>query len=326
MTVAEIIGIAIGCVIVACGIIICIFFAIGYDIFHTVVKRPKKHTMPNNNPFRRLMGESFNEFVKFKQEKAIAFADVKKEEISITSDDLLKLHAYFIPAVDGETKKTIICLHGYNSNPIIDFAGIAPFLRDKGYNLLLVSLRGQGCSEGKYLGLGTLDRFDVIKWTEALNERIPDGEIFLYGISTGASAAMIATGMDELPLNVKGVIEDTGFTRVWDVVDYQIKQFMNLAPFPILDIANLFCRNYAKYGWRQPNPLKSVASSSVPILFIHGGKDKFVPTYMCNAVYSACTAPKSQLIVESAGYTQSYFVDTIEYEKAVGEFLDKYSA
>lgn len=326
MSVAEIVGIAIGSVVVACGIIICIFFGIGYDIFRTIVKRSNKHTIASNNPFRKLMGENFNDFVKFSQEKAIAFADVQKEEMTITSADLLKLHAYFVPATEGETKKTIVCLHGYNSNPITDFAAIAPFLRSKGFNLLLVSLRGQGCSEGKYLGLGTIDRFDVIKWTEALNARIPDGEIFLYGISTGASAAMIATGMDELPLNVKGVIEDSGFTRAWDVVDYQIKQFMNLAPFPILDIANLFCRNYAKYGWRQPNPFKSVASSSVPILFIHGGKDRFVPTYMCNAVYSACTAPKNQLIVESAGHAQSYFTDTEAYEKVIGEFLDKYSA
>ena len=33
----------------------------------------------------------------------------------------------------------------------------------------------------------------------------------------------------------------------------------------------------------------------MPILFIHGDKDKFVPFYMLNKLYDACKAPKDKL-------------------------------
>ena len=137
----------------------------------------------------------------------------------------------------------------------------------------------------------------------------------------GATAAMLASAKD-LPNNVKGIIEDSGYTRTWDVFVYQIRQIYKLTPFPILHIAELFTKKKAKYNFRE-SAVKAVSMSGVPILFIHGAKDKLVPTYMCNACYSACTAPKDILVVEGAGHMQSHMRATAEYEAKLDEFVAK---
>ena len=58
----------------------------------------------------------------------------------------------------------------------------------------------------------------------------------------------------------------------------------------------------------------------VPVLFIHGTDDHFVPIEMTYENYKACAAPRRLLIVPGAEHAMSYFVDKDGYEKAVKDF------
>ena len=61
------------------------------------------------------------------------------------------------------------------------------------------------------------------------------------------------------------------------------------------------------------------------MLFIHGGKDDFVPTYMAGKLYEACaSADKKMLIVEGAAHAESYPTDSVAYEGMINEFIDKF--
>ena len=61
----------------------------------------------------------------------------------------------------------------------------------------------------------------------------------------------------------------------------------------------------------------------MPILFIHGEADTFVPCSMCEEIYEHCASPKSKLIVSGAAHAESYYKDMESYEAALTEFIGK---
>ena len=71
------------------------------------------------------------------------------------------------------------------------------------------------------------------------------------------------------------------------------------------------------------NAKREVAKAKVPILFIHGTKDTFVPYHMCREIYDCCASPKKILEVEGAAHAESYYKDTESYERALDEFFEE---
>ena len=65
----------------------------------------------------------------------------------------------------------MICLHGYRSSGQVDCQDAAERLWQAGHNVLVPDLRGHGQSEGLQIGLGWLDRLDLILWIEKLVEK-----------------------------------------------------------------------------------------------------------------------------------------------------------
>jgi len=62
----------------------------------------------------------------------------------------------------------------------------------------------------------------------------------------------------------------------------------------------------------------------VPMLFVHGGADTFVPTSMCYELYDLCPTQKDILIVDGATHARSIFVNEKEYTDKLDEFIAKY--
>lgn len=324
MTPGDISGIAIGCLLVACAIIICVFFILGYVTFLNTLRRPKNAVPPYAEGFLALMGPDFKEFVEFQKTAARAAKELPSEDAEVTSDDGLTLRAKFFPA-SPESKKTVLFLHGYRSTGMGDFGALIGFYLRSDYNVLLPDMRASGFSEGSYSGFSVLDTKDAVKWLAYLDNRILEGKVIIHGLSMGAATAMNVSALPSLPLNVKCIISDSGFSSAAEILKYQITQIYKLSAFPIFDIAELFCRKIARYDLKKVTPLKSVADSSVPIFFIHGERDLLVPTYMGEACYAACTAPKDKWIVEDAGHAQCYFKERAAYEEKVTEFINKYN-
>ena len=78
--------------------------------------------------------------------------------------------------------------------------------------MLQTDARAHGESEGDYIGFGCLDRKELLKWIDWVIDYCGDDtEIYLHGISMGASTALMASGLD-LPSQVKGIISDCEFT------------------------------------------------------------------------------------------------------------------
>lgn len=74
-------------------------------------------------------------------------------------------------------------------------------------------------------------------------------------------------------------------------------------------------------GLDECNAAKEVQKAKLPILFIHGDKDTFVPCSMCDELYTSCASQKTKLIVKGAGHCESYYKNTKAFEDALDKFL-----
>ena len=246
---------------------------------------------------------------------------VKTDEITIKSEDNLDLWGK-IYLQDNESDKWGIIAHGYTSNSE-NIQSIALNFYNKGYNVLTPDMRAHGNSEGNYIGMGWLDRKDLLKWINYIVDLDEDSQVVLYGESMGGATVMMTSG-EELPSNVKAIVEDCGYTSVFDIFKKELKERFGLPPFPILNAANVITNIRADYDIKEASALEQVKKSKTPILFTHGSNDGFVPVEMVYELYEAATCEKDILVIEGADHGAAPDVDPETYYNKVFDFLSKY--
>lgn len=136
-----------------------------------------------------------------------SLAEIRKlphEDWEIVSDDGLKLKAVYYPCQGSD--KTVVWVHGYTSHAERESAFPGLFYHSLGYNVLIPYLRAHGPSEGKYISLGALEHLDIMKWVDWVNERYPDGQILIHGLSMGGGIVLDLA--DKEMKNVKCLIAD----------------------------------------------------------------------------------------------------------------------
>lgn len=237
----------------------------------------------------------------------------------VTSDDNLKLHGY---EVNTDSNKWIIVIHGYGGQGVY-MCNEGKKFNQLGYNVIMPDLRGCGKSEGNAIGMGWLDRHDIIKWIDYIISKDNSAQIVLYGVSMGGATVMMTTG-ETLPANVKCAIEDCGYSSVNDEFTVQLKKLFGLPEFPVISSASLVCSVRAGYNFTEASSIEQVKKSETPTLFIHGDKDDFVPFEMLDEIYTQANCPKQKLVIKGAGHVESSTKDKELYWNTVENFLNKY--
>ncbi|ADV43417.1 alpha/beta hydrolase [Bacteroides helcogenes] len=260
------------------------------------------------------------------------------------------LHALCIAAAEP-TRKTAVIVHGYTDNAVRML--MIGYLYNKvlGYNVLLPDLHGHGLSEGAEIQMGWPDRLDVLLWTATADElfgrnnevadatgqdsastaheyRSNGTEMVVHGISMGAATTMMVSGEVEhgayqQPF-IKCFVEDCGYTSVWDEFQGELKERFNLPAFPLLHTASWLCKQEYKWDFREASALEQVKKCSLPMLFIHGDADTFVPTRMVYPLYEAKPEPKELWVVPGATHAKSYRKYPQEYTARIKNFVEKY--
>ena len=246
------------------------------------------------------------------------------ENHSITDKNGVKLEAVLMrPAEPSDVY--VFCAHGYRSTGKREFCGLAQYYLKKGYNVFLPDHPGAGESGGKYIGFGKFESDDGILWLDYLNDTFgSDIKIIMHGISMGSATVMLMSGREDLPENVKLIVSDCGYTSAWDEFDYKLRD-MGVPVQPLLGMVNAVNKAVAGYDFRDTSAIDAVKKAKLPMLFIHGGGDTFVPSFMVTLVYDACgSEDKDILIVEGADHAQSQVTGKEEYEAKLDEFIGKY--
>lgn len=239
------------------------------------------------------------------------------EDVYITSEDGLKLHATLFPAPDDK-QNYVVGIHGFQSHAWNEFAPHIEFYRSVGYGMLLPDDRAHGSSEGEYVTMGVKDRRDCINWASYLVKRFgPDTKVLLHGVSMGGATVLSASGEEDLPKQVIGVVSDCGFSSAAESFECQIQSMYHIPPaFPVR-VCQWYALHRAGFDFREARPVDQVKHAKVPVLFIQGADDVMVPEFMAHKLYEACSSKKELLIVPHANHAESIALNPEGYHQAI---------
>lgn len=295
-------------------LVIAFFIATGLYIFRSTVTR-ELHDIE----------KSYTRYVENNLFDEALYNSASKEDITLKSFDGLNLTSTLIMN-ENPTNKFIVLVHGVSICYVGSLKYFDIFYRN-GFNVLIVNQRRHGKSEGKYSTYGFYEKYDVNMWIEYLKSRFGNDIILgLHGESMGAG-----TVMETIPLNdsIKFVIEDCGYSNFHELIGFQItheykNRLIRKILRPSLLFANFFMKTKAKFSMKKIVPIDIVASTSLPMMFVHGKEDYFVPWYMAVDLYKAKTKGYKELyLVEGAKHAEALEVNKILYEKKIMTFIEK---
>lgn len=174
-------------------------------------------------------------------------------DVELRTDDDVQLHAWLITQHESaEDAPTLLYFHGNAGNMSHRLIDVR-FHYASGYNVLLVSYRGYGRSQGAPSQHGfQADARAAFAYLRDRSDIINQNKLFVFGRSIGGACAidLVATHSDRAC--IKGLIVENTFTSIDDMIDVVL---------PILKFAKPLNRN----KW---NSLKAVKNIKIPILFL----------------------------------------------------------
>lgn len=293
----------------------------GFFFFHTAIVKSEDDPRDYYDRLSgKLVGTDREYLLRETLEGRRFFREEKYELCELTSYDGIKLRARLFEKEGAGV--TVIMFHGHRSAPYIDFPVQMKRFFNMGYNVLAPSQRASNESDGKYICFGVKERFDVADWCKFVTERYgEDHRIILFGLSMGASSVLMASESETVKKSVSGIIADCGYTTAMAEFKYIIRYEYGLRPFPFVNAADIVSKFVAGWGFNDASTVSAVKNTTVPILFIHGDGDTYVPHSFTLDNYEACASRRELLIVDGASHGTSFYRSPIVYEAKVKEFL-----
>ena len=198
------------------------------------------------------------------------------ENLYLTTPDQIKIHCWFIRPSSLSARfhrPTILFFPANASNIGFRLENIKEMYEEYGANVLILSYRGYGESEGQPNEEGILlDCTTVFSYMQQRDD-IDRTRIYLFGRSLGGNCAIaLAKQYDEY---IAGTIIENSFTSISEMVD---------SLFPLLSPIKRFLLTLK---WEGKERIKSITH---PILFISGGKDEVVPPPQMKELFNTSVA------------------------------------
>ncbi len=292
------------------------YIIITYIIFNKFFKRIKREiplleedlTITHYKPYIPIL-EEYHSYCK----------TLEYENIYVQSYDNLKLRARYY---NYNSDKTIIFIHGYKATPENNFSILIKFFKENGFNLLLVDQRSHGLSEGKYITFSSNEHKDVIKWVDKINQDYNPKSIILCGASMGASTVAGSCKLG-LPKNVKALILDCGFTSGYEMVKHQLKYnlgALGLFAYPCMRVMG---KLIGKFNLKANDVRDALSNNEIPLIWIHGKKDKMVPFEMGKQNVEA-NKGKKIFIETNVGHCLSIYEKKRKIEENIKNYIKIY--
>lgn len=244
------------------------------------------------------------------------FNDLEKKELYISSDYGYKIHGYYFP--NNNSKKVVILCHGITGSLYGSVEYMDIFLK-RDFSVFIYDHRNHGLSGGHDTSFGYYEKFDLKKCTDWLHDKLGrDIIVGLHGESMGAGVVLQNIAIDD---RINFCIEDCGYSDAHDLFKHRLDKDYNIRRFPLLKLSSKISKLRVGWSFKDVSPISTLPQVAIPILFIHGEDDEYVPTYMCRQMYSVKKGYKDLYIANNAGHAQAFWNNKDEYEKRVDEFL-----
>ncbi len=240
--------------------------------------------------------------------------------ISITSFDGLTLKGKYYELKKGAPIE--LMFHGYKGSAERDLCGGIQRAFALNRNVLIVDQRAHGQSGGNVITFGLYESEDCLAWVDHIIKHFgKDTKIILCGISMGAATVCMAAGK-ELPKNVIGILADCGYSSAKEIICEVIRK-LKLPPKILYPFVRLGAILYGHFDPNKADVKNALKKCSVPIIFIHGEADNFVPYQMSERNFEAVPSKKKILIVSGAGHGAAYLVNRDTYINFLKDFYDE---
>ena len=243
--------------------------------------------------------------------------EAKYERFSIKSFDGLTLRGKYFEYAPGAPLE--ILFHGYRGNAERDLCGGVARCFALGRSALIVDHRAAGESDGHVITFGINERRDCLSWIDfAVSHFGSDVKIIITGVSMGAATVMM-TAAEKLPSNVVCALADCGYTSAEEIIKKIVAE-MKLPPRLIYPFITLGARIFGRFNLNETSPIEAMKNAKIPVIFIHGEPDAFVPCDMSRRLHEACITQKKLVTVPGAGHGLAFPVDQEGYVEALRQF------
>ena len=221
------------------------------------------------------------------------------EDISFQTADGTHLFGWFVPA--STSAPVLLWCHG-NAGNIINRLENLVELHRIGLSVFLFDYRGYGRSGGKPSEPGLYQ--DALAAYDYLTQvrRIRPGRIVLFGRSLGAAVA----GEVASRRAVAGLILESSFPSIAALAQ---EQALGLPAHWLL---------IARFDLAE-----RLAKLRMPILVIHGDRDRIIPLRFGRQVFQAASPPKAFYLVSGADHNDLYLVGGKDYFLRLKEFVQE---
>jgi len=239
--------------------------------------------------------------------------------VEFTSEDGFGLKGWW--SSGDPDRPVIIFVHGLNRSRL-ELLERAVESHRKGYGVLLFDLRNHGESGRAFTTLGVQESRDVCAAKAYVEEHVSDRPVALWGVSLGASTALLGSGRCR---GFRAVIADSSFLSFEETVAHHFRLVFGLPSFPIANLLILTTRLRMGFDLADGDVEAMVqASPELPVLFIAGDQDVRMPPELAERLYQASAHPDSDLlVVPGATHGRAFRQDRSGYLGAVFAFLGK---
>lgn len=252
--------------------------------------------------------------------------DFKFEHYYINSNHGYKIKCSYIPKKinvsfsDGK-ERAVILSHGWTSNRFAMLVYAKMYLK-LGFHVFLYDQRNHYESDKRPSSMGDFEADDLEMVIHSVIDRLGYTIIIgTHGESMGAATCMVHAGRYH---SVDFTVEDCGYSSLEDLLKYQCVVLKHLPLFPTLLFARMWFKLLTKSSYSKVNPCQQVSTcDDIPMLFIHGDSDDFVPSYMVYKNYDAKNGFKMIRVYRNSSHAHSVIDHKEKYEKDLKTFLKK---
>lgn len=290
------------------------YFIVIHVIFHSLFHRIEKEDLLTEIDLSKT---HYKEFMDITISNMNQFMALPYEEVSIQSVDGLKLYGRYY---NNRSDKTLLFFHGYHASPFNNINTPGLYFYEKGYNILLITMRSHEKSEGKYITFGVKEKEDAQLWCDFLMKEYKPNHIIMYGVSMGASTLSMIS--DRLPKQTEALIIDSAYTGAYEEILFSIKRKLNFLPKLVTNGIAWLCMKRAGFRLEKEKAKKALSNTDIPCFFIHGDKDIIVPLSMAKENYEACKA-KKYLYIAHSDHAVSIYQNSKDIFQKFEEFMTK---